>query len=243
MFAINMTSAPRVQSYDDAVRVLCKATEKVTTHVQLGEEFRIPGKQNSPQMSVRKTATGIAFRYHHTDVIEWHRDNSYTLTPWSSVSTCTFFGAFSPFGHYLTKNGHALVIDGTAYALAGSVTVANGEPAGSLGWFQKRRVDREEAKRVLAGTKYEEYRIWYKTFRPMLEFVTPGFYWSNKDIIDILEDTDMWVKLATGTGRDGSPAGVRRAIYDYEDCYWTEGFTSVPSHQLGTLSIDFMRKA
>jgi len=236
MFAINMTSAPRVQSYDDAVRVLCKATEKVTTHVQLGEEFRIPGKQNSPQMAVRKTATGIAFRYHYTDVIVWHPDNSYTLTPWSSVSTCTFFDAFSPFGHYLTKNGNALVIDGTAYALAGSVHVANGEPRGSLGYFYKRRVDREEAKRVLAGTKYEEYRTWYKTFRPMLEFVTPGFYWMSYEIFDILEDTDMWVKLATGTVRDGSPAGVRQAIYGQKDCYRLDSFSSVPSHQLKSVS-------
>jgi hypothetical protein len=56
------------------------------------------------------------------------------------------------------------------------------------------------------------------------------------EIFDILEDTDMWVKLATGALRDGSPAGVRQAIYDYKDCYWTESFNSVPSHQLNSVS-------
>lgn len=237
MFAINMTLAPQVRSYDDACRVLCRAMKDTTTWARYGEEFPIPGKKYSP-MSVRATESGIRFRYHVTDVIEWHRDNSYTLRPWGSLSTCTFFNQFCPRGHYLTRNGCALVIDDKAYPLSGgAVHVAGGEPTGDLGVFIKKRVDRKLAKEALSDTNYHEYRQWHKLFYPMLEFKTSGFYWRDSEIFEILEDRDRWVKLATGYPRDGSPAGVRKAIYDWTDCYYHEEIETVPAKALSRFGI------
>lgn len=40
----------------------------------------------------------IAFRYHRTDCVIWHPDDTVTIEGWSSMSTTAFIGALSPHG-------------------------------------------------------------------------------------------------------------------------------------------------
>jgi len=175
------------------------------------------------------TPKGVAFRYHRTDVITWHRDETYTLDTWTSRSTCTFFNQFCPIGTYLTRDGRVLIIEDTAYAVCGKVHVKNGKPSGGLGQFRRERINREGAKHVLAETRYAEYREWYKIMKPLLGDQRQPFFRAE----EALEDESNWPMMASCWANDGHPDRVRNAIYNRNgsDCYTTEYADTLPADQ------------
>lgn len=232
MFALQMYSAPRVRSYDDALRVLeqAKGLVKVPRSTSRGDNcYPIPGKVRSHAVSVRMTGTGVAFRYHSTDVVTWHPDGSYTYDPWTSRSTCTFFNQFTPFGAYLTRDGAVLIIGDTAYPVArgGCIHIKGDKPTGGLGRFGKTVVNRAAAKRVLAETRYAEYRAWYAIMKPLLgKQYQPYFLPQEK-----LHDEANWPMMASCMYGIGHPDSVRKAIYGehYMEVYEEVYFDTVPA--------------
>jgi hypothetical protein len=236
-----MHSAPRVASYDDALRVLeqAKGLVKVPRSTTRGDNcYPIPGKVKNRSLSVRMTGTGVAFRYYSTDVVTWHPDGSYTYDPFTSRSTCTFFNQFTPFSTYATRDGAVLVIGDTAYPVAGGkrVHVKDGKPSGGLGRFCKTVVNRPAAKRVLAGTRYAEYRAWYAVMKPLLGEQRQPFFMPE----DTLHDEANWPMMASCLFGAGHPDKVRTRIYGehYREVYEQVSFDTVPAAEHARYSVE-----
>lgn len=228
MFAINMYSAHSARSYKEAQELLEKASKRKARTTWRGETcYPIPGKETSRQMSVREVKNGIAFQYHRTDVITWHPDNSYTIDTYSSRSTCAFFDTFAPWDTYLMRDGRVLIIDDLGYALDGSPChVKDGIPKTGIGVFTKQVVNREGAKRVLAETRYAEYREWYKIMAPMLVPTKQPYFVPH----EALEDEANWPMMASCSWGEGHPDKVRLSIYDanHRECYREETYDVLP---------------
>lgn len=208
MFAINMRDADSVGSYPDALAVYNKGKDRGLN------ERRIPGKENSPTMSMRMIGSSVAFRYHYTDVVVWHEDNTCTLTTFPSVSTCTFANNYLPFRTYLGKTGRVLFAGGVYYApdMSGSVqiTSSGGTVTGDLGCFYKTKINRDRAKAYLAGTPYAAYRDWYNLNRPLFPDDLGRTNLPYR-FVDLLADKENWVRLLLG---GATPSTVRAALYD-----------------------------
>ena len=241
MFGLNMHTVCRVTSWQDAAATLQRATG---LKQRSDGSYPLPGKERSKDVSVRMVSDGIAFRYHHTDVITWHPDGSYTYDPWTSRSTCTFFNQLNP--DYLTRDGDVLIIGDKGYAIYGGtpVHVRDCKPVSGLGVFQRQVIDRKRAKEVLAGTRYAEYREWYKVMMPML---TPrsGRSVNPIDALDYLKDETKWAELATDRWADYNPDKLRGVIYGiYEaDCYKTETYDVLPANKAQRSEYRVMRGA
>ncbi len=199
-----------------------------------GDERKISGKPNSPQMGVRLTKGKVAFRYHNTDVVTWHPDDTYTVETYNSKSTCEFANHFLPIGQALEFQGRAFRIDGVMYPAIGDITVRpkDGKVLGTQAFFVKEVIDRKAAKAVLAKTRYAEYRDWHKAMWPMVKDNMKGG-WSRPvptawETIDLLEDETKWHNLMT-SGM-GQPEDVRQTIYSahYSTVYYTKKETSLP---------------
>lgn len=229
MFGINMYGVKPVESYEEAATMLDRASKRKGRGEISGNTcYAIPGKEGSRVMSIRWTGDGVAFRYHHTDVITWHPDNSYTLDSYSSRSTCGFFNRFCPAGTRLTREGEVLIIGDTGYALAfGAVHVKDGKLNGSLGRFERERVNRKNAKAVLAKTRYAEYRDWYKTMKPLLGDVRQPYF----DAVECLADDSTWPMMASCMVNDGHPDRVRLDIYraNADECFETVVYDNLPA--------------
>lgn len=216
-FGLSMRSVPFVLTYADAVAMYGRATP------WRGEdpegERPLPDKRDR-SYGVRMDDTDVVFRYHHTDVVRWHADGSYTLNTggYCTNSTGTFATNFMPRQHYLQKETRHLRISERLYPIAGHrVTVsADGVPSGEgLGRFSKRTVNRKRAKALLATLGYPEYRAWYEAMFPMVRDTMPPQwrrdYYSPESIEQALGDPEMWHGLMMGNC--GSPAQVREVMY------------------------------
>jgi hypothetical protein len=184
------------------------------------------------------TGTGVAFRYHRTDVVTWHPDGSYTYDPFTSRSTCTFFNQFTPFSTYATREGKVLIIGDTAYPVAGGgrVHIKDDKPTGGLGRFRKSVVNRESAKRVLAETRYAEYRAWYAVMKPLLGNQRQPFFMPQ----EALHDEANWPMMASCMFGAGHPDRVRKALYgeDYREVYEDVYFDTVPAEAHARYSVE-----
>jgi hypothetical protein len=182
-------------------------------------ERRIRGKETSKQMGVTIASNGdVEFRYHRTDVIVWHRNNSYTINTFSSISTCAFASAFMPFRHNLAKTGSHIEIggweNGTAHAIISTATI-KGDKVKTDGVFTKEVINRKAAKKVLDKTGYAEYRKWHAAMYPMVKDEMPRA--AHRELLGysgadgLLADPDEWYRLMMS--RQGAPEDVRKLIY------------------------------
>ncbi len=230
-FGLQMHTVDHVRSWQDAARLLEASSQYKKRDCG---SYPLAGKEKNSSIDVRLTHDGIKFRYWHTDVITWHPDNSYTFEPYMSRSTCTFFNRLSP--HHLTRDGEVLDINGVSYPVCGggNVTVKDGVPTGGLGLFSKEYVNREGAKKVLAGTRYAEYRAWHKVMSPLLTVGSSARrWWSDADVYAALRNKEQWTELATATYGQGQPDRVREAIYMFysNECFMTKTFRSLDSQK------------
>jgi hypothetical protein len=182
-------------------------------------ERRIKGKENSKQMGVSLASNGdVKFRYHRTDVIVWHRNNSYTINTFSSISTCAFASAFMPAGHNLSNTGSRIYIgnweEATVHAIISTATI-KGNKVKTDAVFTKEVINRKAAKKVLDTTRYAEYRKWHAAMYPMVKDDMPPEYkreylgYGGRD--DLLANPDEWHRLMMS--RDGDPSAIRLGIY------------------------------
>jgi hypothetical protein len=194
------------------------------------DERRIKGKKNSPQMGVQIVHNAVKFRYHRTDVVTWHPSNSYTVSTFESRSTCEFANRFLPDGHYLTRTGSVLVTGVVVHPVIGGIAVQGDnvthEYPGTV--FKKERVDRKAAKRVLAQTRYSEYREWHNAMWPMVRGQRMTSFLSIPAILEMLEDDSKWHEIMMSY--EGHPDSIRKIIYsEYSrEIYYDEVRETLP---------------
>lgn len=232
-FGLNMRDVSYVTSYASAVAMYDKGT------AWRGEDpdgERPLHQKRQRQYGVRMDDSDVVFRYHTTDVIRWHKDDSYTIYTggYHTPSTCTFASNFMPQRHYLQKEGWHLQLDGKVYPLAGNlVTVsADGVPSGSdLGMFTRRTVNRKSARDLLVAVGYPAYREWYTTMFPMVRDSMPS-YWRREhhsvtEVKRALKDPEAWHALMMSDC--GTLERIREVIYDdMGDEYYVWEYTHKP---------------
>ena len=217
-FAITTAGMPRIDNYTDALNFHARAAEKPWRNG--GEDYPFPEKR-ARQYGVRKTANGsIAFRFHRTDVVTWHPDNSITLEVWNSQSTQAFANTLLPFGVSPTRGMTRLVVggwrDGKVYPIARTVRIGPDHTTVEtpLVW-ETLTIDRKVAKRVLADTRYAEYREWWTlmtAMQPDRQLSYGSGIFRPSDIVEALADKDRWHDLMTSYAAL-TVDHVRQAIY------------------------------
>ena len=136
------------------------------------------------------TQMSVALRYHHTDVVTWHPDNSITIDPYMSISTDNFIANALPsmirthFNHANRRNGEMLIKlaehntwswwddpEARIYALnpqgrGGSVHLKQDEHGvyqfdeGHTKPWRIPVVNKQRAREALANTNYSDIRHW-----------------------------------------------------------------------------------
>jgi len=235
-FAISTANIPSIFSYTAALRYHDRAAQKPWRNG--GEDFPFL-EIRARHYGVRKLSDGsIAFRYHSTDVVTWHPDNSITLKVYTSQSTQAFANCLLPYGLH-TGGGMSNLWVGRdwraakIYPIANTVRIApDHETVDTPMVWEKRKTDRKVARRVLAETRYAEYREWYKLMRSMMTapLELRGF-WSPRETVAMLADQDYWHDLMTAWS-GGDPDSVRMAIYDQtnEPVFYHERMPYVVGH-------------
>ena len=219
-FSVEMHTASisTINKHADAVAFYGTCREKG----EYGEERRIKGKETSPQMGVRIAPNGdVLFRYHHTDVIIWHRSSSYTVNTYYSRSTDAFASAFMGGNAVLSKTGSQIIIG--SYYDEGSVVypifdraTVRGSIVKTDAVFTKDVINRKAAKKVLATTRYAEYRKWYNAMWPMVRDSIPP-HWQReyladgRGLVELISDPDEWHRVMVS--RHGCPENIRQSIY------------------------------
>lgn len=235
-FSVNMSTAAirNTNSHADAVDFYksCLVTG------EYGEERRIKGKETSPQMGVSIDSKGdVVFRYHHTDVIIWHRNNSYTINSYSSRSTDAFASAFMPSNASLSKQGSQIKLghyhdeDAVIHPVCHTATV-RGKVVKTDAVFTKDTINRKKANKLLATTRYTEYREWYGAMWPMVRDDLPfqlyrREYLSWVTMHEFVSDSDQWHRMMVS--QQGCPNKLRRSIYD---CNWGAVYDTVTKNTL-----------
>jgi len=219
-FALRMHRTGYVKSYADAVTMYNRATPW-RGEDPVGER-PLPNKRTR-DIGVRMDNEDVVFRYHHTDVIRWRKDGSYTINTggYDTMSTCEFASHFMPQRHWLTKNTAHLNIDDWTYAVVGHEVTVSGTGTVSghgLGAFETKRVNRANAKRLLADIGYPEYRDWYNVMYPMVRDTMPRMWqresYSAHQMVSMLRDKDSWHALMVSYSSDLNT--LRNVMYDYQ---------------------------
>jgi len=218
-FSVNMSTADirTINSHADAVDFYksCLVT------CEYGEERRIKGKANSKQMGVSIDSKGdVLFRYHRTDVVIWHRNNSYTINSYSSRSTDAFASAFMPSNASLSKQGSQIILgcryrdeDAVIHPVCYTATV-RGKVVKTDAVFTKDTINRKKAKKLLATTRYAEYREWYGAMWPMVRDDLPPTYrreYLTIELPELISNSDEWHRVMVS--QQGCPDNIRNSIY------------------------------
>lgn len=234
MFALRMSGCA-VWSINDFAEALafyekCKPIE--------GDDGyrRVKGKEGSKQMSVYMTVArdSVRFRYHHTDVVVWRRDNSYSLNlQYGSVSTAIFANRFIPKDHAVLRQGHVIQAHGHLWPTRHSrVTVLpDDEVTGIEREFVKQQVNRLRAKEALKQTRYGEFSRWHKVMSNMLEDNGKlkrryRFIGNNQTMLELLETEEGWHDLLL---EKDSLVQLRGAIYEKFEVYDTQRVIKLPA--------------
>lgn len=169
-------------------------------------------------MSVRRNdITGdIAFRFHATDVVVWHRDNSFTVTPYKSQSTDVFCNAFTPnnFRSHMAADFIRLYnADGHRFYHTAPTMRFQLKPDGNIEMlskpvpFTKYRVDRVKIKAARQESGYAAFAAWAKAYEAMMSPTRDDRYWrlpfhgwGRDKMLGMLADKTCWVELTLGFG-------------------------------------------
>lgn len=224
-FTVEMHHRDRCDNYKQALDLF----ERTTPWRNGGEDHPLPNKRVR-HMGVRKLPDGsIAFRFHRTDVVTWRPDETYTLVPYQSQSTCDFASAFLPYGHNLCKTGAVLgiyertgpsVYYPVEYDSNVHVNPTLKAPTHKLNSiFVKQRVNQKAAKAARDKTRYAEFAEWYKLMMAMrnnMPIMHGEFTYNvtSHDILNALADESRWHDLMTSGYFCSDILGdIRDAIY------------------------------
>jgi hypothetical protein len=243
-FGLSNSSVPSISSYNDA-RSYHDTCERNTWR---------NGGEDHPFLEQRKRHLGVSmnadediqFRMHDTHVVTWHKKGGYTIDPYNSQSTATFASSLIPHRHYVSGSCTLLHIGDKIYPIGhDKVWVSpSGEVQNGNFVFEKTLVDRKGAKEVLAATRYDEYRLWYRDMDAMLHggFARQQFEFKGKwlyahgEVPQHLADPELWHDLATSNL--GNPVKVRENIYtDHADkCYKFEHHVYIDADKFRSIS-------
>lgn len=173
-------------------------------------------ERRSRLMSVRREANGdIAFRYHNTDVVVWHKDNTFTITVWPSQSTDVFANSFTPAGfgsgmaadnvRIMTTTGWriykakpVMLFQFDTYSRCMSL-LSQPEP------FTKYGVNRERMKQVRVESGFADFKAWALAYEAIANPKRPTPYykllfrsWTNSTLLTMLANKERWVELTEG---------------------------------------------
>lgn len=165
-FALNSYRLPKIRSYAEAFSKWDKTKPWRGDADTNTRPFR---KDRKRDLSMRKLDDGsIAFKFHDTDVVVWHPDNSFTVTFYPSVSTGALATALMPGSLYasFSSEPHIIVDRDHAYQIKSPclfVEEVNGWFPRDYKPFYWRTVDRNKAKQALANEPHvEQFITWAK---------------------------------------------------------------------------------
>jgi hypothetical protein len=237
MFGLNMNSCYITSINNHAEALAAYERGKPQRSEIHGDARRIPGKEGSRVMDVRIKASGsVAFRYHYTDVVTWHKDDTCSVDTYPSDATCRFADRFIPKSMWFEAAMRHLVVGATTYAITGPFKLNVDGPIGTmgLGAFKREVVNRRRARALLATTRYAEYRAWYDATWPMVRDTVRYVPWASTgdDILEALTDDRQWFNLLE---HRVTPADLRAALYSKDrwtpaSVYDTETRETLPQH-------------
>ena len=236
-FGLSMPGVSAVRSYDQAVRAF-----------EEGRVFRDQGwlpygaralKGHSKNYClVRQAVDGsVIFRYHRTDLVTWHPDNTCTATNggYPSQSTATFIERFTPDRVYIWNAATVLALghwndpDRRYYNMSGGIELRFTERGELLNPqvcrpFTAERIDRAKAKARLTEKGYYPFAKWYRTIRPMVEWAHQDgphqYEYSDDWIFNMVREESRWPEmlrskcLGWGLTQDSFLAALRKRIYN-----------------------------
>lgn len=166
-------------------------------------------------MSVRRETNGdIAFRYHSTDVVIWHSDNTFTVNTYASQSTDVFANGFTPaafWSHMASDFVRIMTPEGTKFYRTRQQMRFELLPGGSMIMhtpplpFVKHRIDRGVIKQVRQETGFTDFKLWATAYEAMVQparnirrWQLPCHNWTHAIVMDMLSDKDRWLDLTMG---------------------------------------------
>jgi hypothetical protein len=235
MFGLNMNGCGvwAIDNYAEAAAFFERCP--TSRGMRDGVHRAIRGKEGSRTMGVRMSGDNICFRYHSTDVVIWHPDNSYSIDlHYDSASTRTFANRFIPSGHYAAKQGHHLVVGGRVYPAMCRLTVsADGVVSGMRYKFRRHTVDRKRARQILTETNFYAYKAWHDVMYPMIAgALRPSWkqeHFHRDTLLGHLRTPDHWHDLMVS--RDGDPEVLRAHLYATFNGYKEETVDTLPDNR------------
>jgi hypothetical protein len=96
-FSINARTLPSCHDYASAVEAFNRSPDWGRHSGRYYGEKRMTSRCDRDHMGVRiePSSGDVIFRYHRTDVVTWHKNDTFTINPYQSMSTSAFIGAFS----------------------------------------------------------------------------------------------------------------------------------------------------
>lgn len=116
MFALSGTNLPSLRSYAAALKHYEGAPEQdcLWRGLQLYEGHRRNSSKRDTSKRIRKESDGtLSLRYHHTDLVCWHPDNTVSFEFHGSQSSQTFASCFTPPGLDYIRRADAAFIHQT----------------------------------------------------------------------------------------------------------------------------------
>lgn len=253
-------SMPRINDYAAAERRLenTKPVRGRPDCIPLGE--RSARRHN--YMNIRRCGTSIACRLCSTDCVTFYDDGEIGIQPWSSITTNDFVNAILRDHNVMadfTKSQHNLFWmrcwngerdEWRAYSIGRDFRFARdpqhpGCYIAVSGWghnaFEFTRVNRKEARKALAETRYSEFRVWLNAVRvmagsfieaPKIERYGFGFRTDERLPMEnvlvlkhLAEGVEGWLRIIKHRGIR-CQNDVRNAIYSTSkyNCFYTESF-------------------
>jgi len=251
---------PRIGSYHAAEMKLAntKPVRGRPDCIPLGE--RSARRHN--YMNIRRCGTSIACRLYSTDRVTFYDDGEIGIHPWPSVTTNDFVNAILRDHNVradFCKSNRSLFwmrcwngedSEWRAYSIDRDFRFARdpqhpGCYIAVSGWghnaFEITRVNRSEARKALAETRYSEFRIWSTAVRvtagslidaPRVKRYGFGFRTDERRPMEnglvlkcLAEGVEGWLEIIKHRGIR-CQADVRHAVYSMStfDCYSTESF-------------------
>lgn len=109
MFSINGRNLPGVSNYNNA-RLVFERSGPVKGYASESDTKRALVRRSDDTKLIIKRGDSYAFRYHRTDLVTWHSEDSVDIIPWDSMSSRIFSDSFTPIGVRMgTFKGHQTI--------------------------------------------------------------------------------------------------------------------------------------
>jgi hypothetical protein len=200
-------------------------------------------RRGDDSKTIRQLNNGsIAFRLHSTDVVTFNKDGTVDLSPYASVTTCSFvravFGYHNHITAYWSDRAHGLpdnvtMVEGRYYNTPSFATLSKDDTAHK--WvllagnepFEITRLDKTLTKEALNDTGYNQFKLWLATqIRLGLDprkgdsWRSGAYEWSERDVSSYLTNgPNYWGEMVRRMSKRCEVSRelevLRRAVYKY----------------------------